>query len=1100
MSDGLSFLGSGDLDQSFFGRSGANSFNQQGLRDTVSSPEQGQQFNTISREASRNLFNSIIRPSDWKSVLGTQPKAESNYRLDSGEYTPEGSVRSRTGLSGLDVRAPSSMQQDYSIRGYGPGTKFGGSEDSYDFTYQDEEAQRIARTGTLGALSQDQSGVAYSQAPFDMSQPYQFGESGETEFGRYGGGSYSSQGQASADLQAPQSQLNLNNQIQKRLAGSGTSRMQQSTGGEGQNTANEITKVGSTGEWESRATKLGIAAATKAASMGVTSALAAANMAAWTNPVTAAISLASLPLQYFGGKAAGRVSEKYRTDKFFDTTARAESGLGSATELGLEGPGSVDFSQDILGQASATNQSKSGWGGVGSDVYTGLGQRAGMRLGPQAQGNINMLSDVAGASDTLLKEHEIIKKSGGNYTDDKSYSAQGASDQAQQATLLGQANIQNQEQMARQSVPQEWVSSNVDSQMVDNFQTYKDRFPGLYGNYANADDFITREYFRQNPQAEAEFNQQANVETISNATASPMYGDTPFTGLDYNERNNLGVDAGGQISLSGPGGVDATNLADVSTQQTTKGLPSGWGTTLGYNTSSTIDAQLNSELTASLTGLGAQANAVNDLKFNFNDTEYGATLQLNAQRFINNLEEQMPITRDSQLFIEGLRTNPELTALFEQGIAPETIVQATLNYDNTNKTFQNKLEWEQEQNYQQAQVYDPTPDQPNSGDEMNLANIMGDVRQLDAGKLYDVGYTDVLDYTTDYKLPTPMTNQSNEYLADQYNWNQELNNNMYYYTPGESDMYNSLAGEFVNRRYDLTDQFDTTGADQYLQQIQGLQEGQGMDNYSYEELQNIQNLLQQERQYDLDPTGRSLTGEMSQEFFLPETEAIDPQFKYSVEGIGGGKYKGFLQDPRLAQPNVADTLDKYYNYDNWFAGQKMRNEVAYMSGRTPGMAGSGNERIDPVTGQPLTAAREMTPEEFAQVQITRDKTAADIAGIESPTYQQELENRVQTVLNPAYNPFWAGSTPTIQQNYQYDVGQEVYDQDLAKYNQYAGADAYSGLNKYTPQYATNYSYFGLPPTTYHAGSTINPEYNNYQSQLGSSIQDYLAQNNLNSPV
>jgi hypothetical protein len=70
-----------------------------------------------------------------------------------------------------------------------------------------------------------------------------------------------------------------------------------------------------------------------------------------------------------------------------------------------------------------------------------------------------------------------------------------------------------------------------------------------------------------------------------------------------------------------------------------------------------------------------------------------------------------------------------------------------------NKTFSNKLEYDQNQNYKGAQIYDPTPDRPNSGDEIGLANIMGDVRQLQTGKLYDIGYTDQLDYNTQYKLP-----------------------------------------------------------------------------------------------------------------------------------------------------------------------------------------------------------------------------------------------------------------------------------------------------------------------------------------------------------
>ncbi len=403
---------------------------------------------------------------------------------------------------------------------------------------------------------------------------------------------------------------------------------------------------------------------------------------------------------------------------------------------------------------------------------------------------------------------------------------------------------------------------------------------------------------------------------------------------------------------------------------------------------------------------------------------------------------------------------------------------------------------------------------------------------------------------------------------------------MYYNTPGESDMYNSLSGEFVNRRYDLTDQFDTTGADQYLQQLQGLQEGQGMDNYSYEELQNIQNLLQQERDFDISPeqqayqqytqdlsaydagmptdytsqisglesqlagmprqtagqeyleqrpdvaanayfganpyahyqqygigegmqwnpeTERDIQindwesqltplqeqqlafdqygprpeevldprsqGQMSQEFFLPETEIIDPQFRYSVEGVGGGKYKGFLEDPRMAQVGVADTLDKYYDYSNWGPGQKMRNEFAYMSGRTPGMAGSGNERIDPVTGQPLTAAREMTPEEYQW----ESKTPTAISQRVHSAEWGRPDLRQVTTRNQWYGADW-------DQLLGWDMTGPSYDRSFA-----SDPDKYTNLG----------SWSGNP-------DALN--YDSYQSQLGSSIQDYLAQNNLNSPV
>lgn len=1090
MGEGITSLGAGDLDRSFYGRSGSELYNQPGLRDYMSSPEQGQQFNTISREASRNLFNSVIRPSDWKSVLGQQPSAQSNYRLDTGEYTPRGSVRSRTGLSGMEVRSPFSLNDNYQIGGFGQGA-FGGQESSFDFQFEDQSPETIARAGNIGVLTSDQSGVAMSQAPFNLSEPLNFSRTSETDFGRFGSGSFSDVGQASATLQSPQGGFDFNNQIKSYLRGSGESKTKEFSKGEGLNQYLENTKVGSTGQFEEMAAKFGIAVASKLASMGISTALQAAQLAALSNPATALVSLATLPISYFGGKAAGRLASKYRTDKITDTKATAEAGLGSLTSLGMEGPGQFDFNRQAQSQANVINPSKTGFGVTASDVYTGLGQQGSMNLGPKATGRMMLGADVDGVSDTLLKEHETIKKSAGNWNEDKSYSAQAGSEQSQQVGLLGEGQVQNLDQMKRQSVPDSWVSQNINPQIQENFQTYKDRYPGLYGNYANADDYITREYFRQNPQAELQFNQQGNVNTISNASAVPMYGDTPFEGLDYQQRGNLGVDAGGRISLSGPGGADISNIADVSTTQRTTPQAGAFGSTLGYNTQSVIDAQLQSQLDATLSGAGAQADAVNQMKFNFNDNEYGATLQLNAQRFINNLEEQMPQTRDTQVFINSLRNNPELTALFEQGLAPETIVKATLDYDNANKTFSNQLEWEQQQNYQQAQAYDPTPDQPNSGDEIGLANVFGDVRQIDPGKLYNVGYTDVLDYSTDYKLPTPLTSVSNEYLADQYNWNKELANQMYYYTPGQSEAYNALANEFINRRYDLTDQFDTSLTDQYLSQIG--QEGFDLGGYSLEDFQNIQDLLQQERQYDIEGAP-SLSGQMSQDYFLPETTQIDPQFKYTIEGVGRGKYKGFYQDPRTGENYAnADVLEKYYDLSKWAPGQKHQDEGAHRLGIAPGSQGAGNVRIDPVTGQPLTAQRELTPEEFAASQVKR---LPEEYTWEAQQYDPLME-RVQTGTlyynTPIYGDRQTGWSPIDE--YQ----TRTFAEAPTKYNTSGVSGGghqshyipyawmiWAGLNQNTlPTYATDPDYLN---------------YQNYQSALGREIQNYLDQNNVNRPV
>lgn len=1054
----------------FFSQLMNGQYSQPGLRDTISSPIQG--FIPSSRDAARNFQYSILQPSQWRSSLGLQNEAQTDWRYGSGDYSTPGSVRGRTGYSGFELDNPYSLLDEVSPYTTG-NSSFGGIEKTFEYSHGDEGSNTIARSGKLGGMASDQSGVSTAQSQYSFSDPYSYSDSGNTEFGDYGSGSWSDTGNVNATL-VPGGNYTFNNQISRSQQGSGQSTMTESQSGEGNSLMQAMNNVKSTGELGGRVAQLGITAAGKLAGMGVSAALQAANLAMLSNPATALIGLATLPISHFGGKAVGRLLAESEKHKYTNTKSTAESDLSSLTNLGLQGEGSLDFNKYLTGQASVATPSASGYGNTASDVYTGLGQRANMRLGPNASGSVNLLGDVGGVSDTLLSEHELEKKSKGNWSSNKSYNAMAGSEQSQQSNLLGQATVLNKDQMLRQNVPQDWVSQNIDPQITDNFDTYRKRYPGLYGNYNSVDDYITREYYKQNPQAAASFGLNSDISTISNAVArSPLTG-MPSGDLDYRNENRQGVDIQGNIALSGSGGVDVANGASINTTQTTRPQAGAFGTTLGYNTSSALEAQLNSELAASLNGLGAQADAVNELKFNYNNTEYGATLKLQAQRFINDLETQLPMSRESQAFIESLRNNPELTALFEQGLPPETIVRASLDYDKTNKTFSNRLEWDQNQNYQAAQVYDPTPDQPNSGDEVGLANIFGDVRQLDAGKLYDIGYKDVLGYDTNYKLPTPITTQSNEYLQDQYNWNKELANNMYYFTPGQNEAYNALANEFINRRYNLQDNFDTSLTDQYLSQIG--QDGFDLGNYSLEDFQNLQNLLQQERQVDLNP--QEAQNFMEQSYYLPDQQVLNPNFNYYIAG------KGYYQDPRLNDVTKTDLLEKYFDYSRWQPGQSVQDEWAHYVGMAPGSPGSGNRRIDPITGGYLTDAREMTPEEFAQVQVENlpnDYTWQ--SQIYDPLIQKGLTGyRLTSSWQPVYGDIQTGWTPS--DNYETKTFSDV----PTKY--YGGG--YSG----TPIYYSNP--FGFGPSYFsgysnsYATDPFYMNYNAYKAALADAQSRYLA--------
>lgn len=941
-------------DSSFFGRTG-DIFNQQGLRENQMSPAGGNQFNVMSREATRSFYDSIIRPNNWRSILGTQPQSQSNYRLGTGEYTAPGSVRARTGLSGAELRAPNSIDDSYEIDVFGPGASFGGTENVFEFN-----DKITSRAGTLGAQASDRSGTAQAQSNYNYNEGLEFEDSGGKELGSFGVGNYGTTGSFDSTLSNP-SNINFNNQVTRRTKGSGENLFRQSAEGAISSDFTGSEAIKSTGELEGNLARLGIAVGTKLASYGATTALTAANMAMMTNPATALIGLASLPISYYGSKAAARLAGDYEINKRWDTSAKAEAGLESLANIGMEDQGVFNYNNESFSNASTLNQGNRGF--AQSEVLAGLNQRASGRGIDGSAINTDLYGDVGGVTDTHLTEMERIRKSKGDWNPKKQFHSDADAATSQQINLGQGIQATNTQEMSRQAVPDEWVAQNISPDLINNFERLKARFPGLYRNYNDADDYITREFFRQNPQVEAAINQQANVQNLAQAQSQ---------GTDFQQEIQNQAESDSVIKLSGQGGVDLGQSFNLNTQQQTGRQRAPFsGTHASRATpSSTIDLKLESELSNTLKGKGAQAEAVNDLKFQFNNTDYGATLKLQSQRFINGLEQQLPLTRENQVFINSLRDNPELTALFEQDLAPETVIDAVLEYDNINKTFKNELSYVTNDNYQQAQLYDPTPEAPNSGDEIGLANIFGDVRQLDRGRLYDLGYTDTYDYDVDYKLPTPLTNQSNEYLEDQRVISGQIDNSLYYFTPGESERYNALASEFINRRYDLTDEFDTSMTDSLLNQIEGMQEGQGWDDYSSEEYQTLANLLRQERQYDLEGMNPTTSGVLSsQNYFLPETEEINPIWDYYVNQK---TKKGHYVDPRWTDQGTADTLEKYYDFSQTPYGMEDYDLSMIRSGRAPGSVGYGAVKVDPETGKALTEARELTPTEFAEAQVKKD--------------------------------------------------------------------------------------------------------------------------------
>lgn len=1040
MSSGVNLqkLGSNNADQSFFGRMLEGSANQAGQRQLGAAPAQGNQFNLLSREASRNAYNSIIRPSNWKSALGLQPTAETgNYRYDAGDYATDGSVRARTARSGGELVAPGDMTGDWSFNAIG-NTNFGGNDRNYLFNYNNQVDDSgnliynpIARAANVGIYSQDSSGVAAGQSNFNKSNFTQFGESGDEKWDRLGGGSYEDVGSIQSQLRTPSSQLQFNNKINAQTSGQAQTKYSQESLG----------KAGSSKSTQEDTDKGG-----QLAGLGAQALLAPHSML----PFLSNLPLAQYEPMTMLAQAIGRLTSGYTQLNTQKTDTSARAGVQNATDLNLIGGGNVNLDRST--QANA-NTAAAGMNTVlGAQTEVGNRQRANLNLNEGATGYTQMAGDVQGQTDTKAIETELRKKLFGRWNENKpQYSAEAGSQQTQSVGLENKAGVTNTNQMAAQNIPEGWVDQHIDKNIMSNFKELQQRFPGLYGNYADANDYATREYYRQNPQATAQLEQNAIVNNLSTVQTT----DPSKTKIDYSKAGNQDVTSSGKISLSGQGGADLASGAALTTNQIQGVDRAPFSGAYGSraNPGSIIDLKLNSELDAALTGAGAQTSAVNDLKFKFNDTQYGATLQLQAQRFINNLEEQLPTTRDSQQVIEALRNNPELTALFNAKVAPQTVIKAILDYDNTAKTFKaNVSATTDNSSYRKAQVYDPTPQNPNSGDEMVLANVLGDVKQLQAGKLYDIGVTDKYDYNTQYKLPTPLTNQSNEFLQDDKTYSNQLNNNLAYFANGKSDIYNALANEYIDRRYNQQKNFDTTQTDQYINQIDEMvKNGQTIEGYTTQDLADLSSKLKYERTQDSQtPQQIQQANTQGDNYYLPQTETINPIFNYYISGR-----KGWYGDPRAMDPKTANTLDKYYDYSKWGYGEQARDE--YVNGRSPGQQGAGSLRIDPLTGKPLTAARELTPQEFAQAQVVGanpNQKMSDFLGQSAPVYKQNLV--------PVAG-YWTRDTRYVNSPRRWvpasskDQGRIDYNNAVAAQNAMNTQSINQGVNKYTDP--TNYNLY-----------------------------------------
>lgn len=751
---------------------------------------------------------SPINSSNWQASLGLAPQA--NYM--GGAYG--GDSRVNTNRSAGIYQSKQNLDDTDSVQTYSKdgSVDYGGNRNIFKFGYGSDEARRIAEAGNIGLYARDRSGQSMSVNPMaNLSEEQQWDK--QTAMG--GEGFSTEQGFYKAALQNPSDRIIFNNRINQNLAGEGNV-SSRTLGDKGDNIASKTLQD------VSRAIPM----------------------------------LSKIPL-------LGEAFKSYDKETLdqYDVNTAADQQMRSTGYLNQ--PGSAEYGVQSAGGMSTAMNTPGGYILSQSGVAGEQGGR--MNMGRGGEGYLTQLNQgqASGGASLQDQQHEWKKMFGGEHQE---RTIRGGPQNLQAETgLMTKAGVKSN-QALQQQIPQDWVSSNIDNNIIDNFETYRKRYPELYGKYSNVDNFIQMQYAKANPQASIGFNNA--IEASQAASAN---------GISSNV--NAAANAKGNIAASGQGVQGDLQQASNSYSQD----PSSFIFMPQFGTFAYVQGlkhwAQNSQ--TKITGNMDKDAGVLDVLLTVGGQLTGNNqLKQEMMRDVEDISAKMPQTEYGQILINKLKDSPELATLLNSNSSPETIAQTIVNYsvrkDETSRgvipipgvgvaqmygapvtrsSVSAKTSLEANIPRGMTREFDPTPNSPASGDEVVLANVNGQVRELQRGKLVSQDYIDTL--TTSLTVPagaaTGWSGQETTSNIDGVNTTRygagntpidqqnQLKYSQYYFTPGENQQYNDLVTAGLNRYYDDNTGYDYSGVDPMVAEIQaglanspdGLYNGYTPEEWNY---------------------------------------------------------------------------------------------------------------------------------------------------------------------------------------------------------------------------------------------------------------------------
>jgi hypothetical protein len=191
-------------------------------------------------------------------------------------------------------------------------------------------------------------------------------------------------------------------------------------------------------------------------------------------------------------------------------------------------------------------------------------------------------------------------------------------------------------------------------------------------------------------------------------------------------------------------------------------------------------------------------------------------------------------------------------------------------------------------------TYDPTPENPNSGDERVFANVFGNVQQLDKGKLYDIGYRDAFDVAAGSKDSAGLTSAN---VAAKGN----VIGNQYFFNPDSSDtLYSDLANELLLRQ----------------------QAGKDVSNYA--------DLISEKQSRNTN--NEQLIRELMSKNLTADEKSLANQLIADLEASRGAEKTGAKNQLVGINSNIDAALSNYYKVLN--SGNSFNNEADYYKALT----------------------------------------------------------------------------------------------------------------------------------------------------------------------